>query len=194
LTVVYALAGGSGFVFDSLISILVGRALPGLAVAGITVTVTALITDYYDDDTHKTILGRQAAFMAFGGVLFLPLSGILADVGWRFPFLIYTGSLLLLPAMVLSLPEPERAETTGDRPTSLAALRQSLSRLPLGTLDLVYFLALAGRLIFYMIAVQGPFYLESQTKIDATTVGFVLGVSTLAGGIVSLGYGPYVLA
>jgi hypothetical protein len=132
--------------------------------------------------------------MAFGGVLFLPLSGILADVGWRFPFLIYTGSLLLLPAMVLSLPEPERAETTGDRPTSLAALRQSLSRLPLGTLDLVYFLALAGRLIFYMIAVQGPFYLESQTKIDATTVGFVLGVSTLAGGIVSLGYGPYVLA
>ena len=81
LTVVYALAGGSGFVLGSLISILVGRALLGLAVAGITVTVTALITDYYDDDTHETILGRQAAFMAFGGVLFLPLGGILADVG-----------------------------------------------------------------------------------------------------------------
>ena len=91
--------------------------------------------------------------------------------------------------MVLSLPEPERTETMGDQSTSLTALRQSRSRLPLGTLALVYFLALAGRLIFYMIPVQGPFYLESQTGIDATTVGFILGVSTLAGGIVSLGYG-----
>ena len=188
-TVVYALAGGSGFVLDSLVGILVGRGILGLAVAGITVTVTALITDYYEEDYRNTVLGRQAAFMAFGGVLLLPLGGVLADVGWRFPFLVYTVSVLLLPAMILSLPEPERTEPTGDRPTDFAALRRTLARVPLGTLALVYAVGLIGQLVFYMIPVQGPFYLESQTGISPTLVGVTLGLSTLSGGIVSIGYG-----
>ena len=73
-TVVYALAGGSGFVLDSLVAILASRAVLGLAVAGVMVTVTALITDYYDETRRDTVLGRQGAFMSIGGVVLLPLS------------------------------------------------------------------------------------------------------------------------
>jgi hypothetical protein len=116
-------------------------------------------------------------------VLFLPLGGVLADIDCRVPFLIYTGSVLLLPAMVLSLPEPSRATATGNRPTSIAALRRTLSRLPLKTL------ALVEQVIFYMIPVQGPFYIESQTGATATFVGIALGVPTLAGGLVSTVFG-----
>jgi MFS family permease len=45
--VLYALAGGAGFVLDSLLAIIVSRAFLGVAVGGITVGATALITDYY---------------------------------------------------------------------------------------------------------------------------------------------------
>jgi MFS family permease len=79
--VVYALAGGSGFVLDSLMAILASRAVLGLAVAGVMVTVTALITDYYEENRRETVLGRQAAFMSFGGVVLLPLAGVLTEIG-----------------------------------------------------------------------------------------------------------------
>lgn len=188
-TVVYALAGGSGFVLDSLIAILAGRAVLGLAVAGVIVTVTALITDYYEENRRDTILGRQGAFMSIGGVVLLPLAGVLADIGWRVPFLVYMVALVLLPAMAFGLPEPSRREPTGDRPTSFDDLRQTLAELPLGTLGLIAALGLVGQIIFYMTPVQIPFYLETRTEANSTVIGAALAASTGAGGVASLLYG-----
>ncbi len=85
----YGLAGGSGFVLNSLFSILCGRALLGLAVAGVMVSATTLIADYYQGDRRANFMGLQAAFMGFGGVLFLSVGGFVADLNWRLPFLIY---------------------------------------------------------------------------------------------------------
>ncbi|MFH5801936.1 MFS transporter [Haladaptatus sp. CMAA 1911] len=188
-TVVYALAGGSGFVLDSLIAILAGRAVLGLAVAGVMVTVTALITDYYEENRRDTILGRQGAFMSLGGVILLPLAGVLADIGWRVPFLVYTVALVLLPAMAFWLPEPSHREPTGDRPTSLDDLLRTLTQLPLGTLGLIAALGLVGQIIFYMTPLQIPFYLETQTGASSTVIGAALAASTGAGGVASLLYG-----
>lgn len=188
-TVVYAFAGGSGFVLDSLVAILVGRAVLGLAVAGVLVTVTALITDYYEENRRETILGRQGAFMSIGGVVLLPLAGILVEISWRVPFLVYTVALVLLPAMVFALPEPDRHEPTGDRPTSIDDLYRTLARFPLKTLALIATLGVVGQIIFYMIPVQIPFYLETQTGASSMLIGAALAASTGAGGIASLLYG-----
>lgn len=188
-TVVYALAGGSGFVLDSLMAILASRAVLGLAVAGVMVTVTALITDYYEENRRETILGRQAAFMSFGGVVLLPLAGVLTEIGWRVPFLVYTVALVLLPAMAFALPEPGRQESTGDRPTNIDELRHTLARFPLGSLGLIVALGLAGQIVFYMIPVQIPFYLQAQTGVSATLVGGALAAMSFTGGVVSLLYG-----
>lgn len=149
----YAIAGGSGFVLDSLLAIIVGRAALGVAVGGITVGATALITDYYVGEQRDSVLGLQGSFTQFGGVLFLPLGGVLADVGWRMPLLIYLTSLLLLPTMLLSLYEPEGTATdsTSDAP--------------------VYAIALFVMIVFYMIPVQIPFYLENLTGATATLIG-----------------------
>ncbi|ELZ06119.1 MFS transporter [Natrialba asiatica] len=188
-TVVYALAGGSGFVLDSLVAILAGRAVLGLAVAGVMVTVTALITDYYEENRRETVLGRQGAFMSFGGVVLLPLAGVLADIGWRVPFLVYTVALVLLPAMAFALPESDRQKSSEDRLTSVDDLRRTLAGFPLGTLALISALGLVSQIIFYMIPVQIPFYLETQTGASATLVGGVLAAATGTGGAVSLLYG-----
>ena len=75
----YGMAGTSGYVLDSLFHILIGRAFLGLAVAGIMVTATTLIADYYSGPARAAFLGLQAAFMGLGGVVFLSLGGFLAD-------------------------------------------------------------------------------------------------------------------
>ncbi|MGJ5673734.1 MAG: MFS transporter [Nostochopsis sp.] len=67
--ILYGFAGGSGFWLNSLFSILCGRALLGLAVAGVMVSATTLIADYYVGAARATFMGLQAAFMALGGVL-----------------------------------------------------------------------------------------------------------------------------
>ncbi|WP_330630176.1 MFS transporter [Halocatena halophila] len=185
-TVVYAIAGGSGLVVDSLIGILAGRAVLGVAVAGVMVTVTALISDYYDERKRETVLGRQGAFMSLGGVVLLPLAGVLADIGWRVPFLVYTLALVLLPAMAIALPEPKTHEST---PEAVDSNHKRTGAFPLGTLGVIVALGLVGQIFFYMIPVQLPFYLETQAGANGSLIGTVLAVSAGAGGIASLLYG-----
>ncbi len=59
-TLLYGFAGASGYVLDTLWALLAGRALLGLAVAGIMTTVTTLFTDYYKGD-ERAKLSRTAS-------------------------------------------------------------------------------------------------------------------------------------
>lgn len=107
----YGLAGSSGFLLESLSSILVARALLGLAVAGIMTSVTTLIADYYTGSARAQFLGLQAAVMGLGGVITLSAAGFLAGIAWNNPFLIYLFAFAVLPFAALSLYEPESADT-----------------------------------------------------------------------------------
>ena len=85
--VLYGFAGSSGLFLESLPAILVGRAVLGLAVAGVMVSATTLIADYYSGPARAAFMGLQAGFMGLGGVVFLTLGGALAQQNWHYPFL-----------------------------------------------------------------------------------------------------------
>jgi MFS family permease len=137
----YGIAGSSGFLLNSLGAILVGRALLGLSVAGIMTGVTTLIADYYTGQTRANFMGLQAAFMGLGGVVFLSVGGFIADLNWRFPFLIYLSAWAILIAIALTIYEPERKILNQ---TSSSANQPSM---PIGVLAMIY-----GVAWFYMVA------------------------------------------
>ncbi|MGB7413136.1 MAG: MFS transporter [Thermosynechococcaceae cyanobacterium] len=180
----YGFAGGSGYVLDSVFAILGGRALLGLAVAGIMVSATTLIADYFSGDQRANFMGLQAAFMGFGGVLFLSVGGFIADLNWRLPFLIYLFAWLLLPLMVWVLYEPERISAADDPSGKTAE-----SSLPIKLLLLIYASALLMQVVFYLIPTQLPFYLKQIANADATRSGLAIALSTLFSAIASLNYG-----
>ncbi len=182
----YGLAGSSGFILNSLGNILIGRALLGLAVGGIMTSATTLIADYYRGPARAYFLGLQAAFMGFGGVLFLSFGGWLAEVNWHAPFLIYLFALVLLPFIVLSLYEPDR---TINQTTRQDVAQNSQSPLPVKLLVLIYAVALLTQIIFYLIPVQLPFYLQSLTKAGAAQSGLAIAFTTLFSAFASIGYG-----
>lgn len=126
---VYGLAGSSGLWLNSLGLILVGRALLGLSVAGIMTTATTLIADYYTGSVRARFLGLQSASMALGGVVFLSVGGFLADMNWRMPFLIYLVAWVLLPLVLLFLPEPSR---TSQSSTPQSGVPVEPDSLPMG--------------------------------------------------------------
>ena len=182
--VLYGLGGASGYLLDSLFAILIGRALLGLAVAGVMVSATTLIADYYQGDTRAKFMGLQAAFMGFGGVVFLSGGGYLADMDWRLPFLIYLFAWILLPFVILSLYEPK---STKDAENSYA--EKNLSNFPIKLLVLIYGSILLMQIVFYLIPVQLPFYLRNLTGASASQSGLAIAFSTLFSAFASMSYG-----
>lgn len=178
----YGLAGSSGFFLNEIGWILVGRLVLGLSVAGIMTTATTLVADYYIGAARARFLGLQAAFMGLGGVVFLTLGGYLADVNWRLPFLIYLSAWLMLP-LVLLLPEPRRAS----RGETLLETANPES-VPWVLLVVTFAIALLTQIVFYMIPVQIPFYLQQLSNANASQSGLAIALATLAASASSLSY------
>lgn len=181
--ILYGFAGSSGFLLNSLFAILIGRALLGLAVAGVMVSATTLIADYYQGDARASFMGLQAAFMGFGGVLFLSVGGFIADLSWRFPFLIYLLSWLMLPGIVLALYEPSRPVVEAKGSTDVPS-----AQLPVRLLVLIYASVLLQQIVFYLIPVQLPFYLDQLTGAGASQTGLAIAFSVLFSALASLNY------
>lgn len=162
--VFYGFSGVSGFVLDDLFSILIGRAFLGLSVACILVSSTTLIADYYTGTARSNFMGLQAAFMGLAGVVFLPLSGALASINWRYPFLVYLVSWLLIPLVIFSIYEPLGIQIKEERKAD-KQVNNDL-KIPIPLLLIVFGITTFTQIVFYLIPVQLPFYL--QGLIDAT--------------------------
>ncbi|MEM9510516.1 MAG: MFS transporter [Cyanobacteria bacterium P01_E01_bin.35] len=184
-TLVYGLAGSSGFVLNSLGTILFGRALLGLSVAGIMTGVTTLIADYYTGQKRANFMGLQAAFMGLGGVAFLSVGGFIADLNWRFPFLIYLSAWAIMLAITFTLYEPKREVNNQAQDSS----QVTQPRMSISVLAMIYGVALFYMLAFYLIPVQLPFYLKNLSNSSAAASGLAIAASTLASSIASLRYG-----
>ncbi|MBD1848086.1 MFS transporter [Cyanobacteria bacterium FACHB-63] len=178
----YGIAGTSGAVLNDIGMILIGRVLLGLSVAGIMITATALIADYYVGAARAQFLGFQAGFMGLGGVLFLSLGGFLADVNWRMPFLIYLLALLILPLVVLVLPEPNHTEAAQNAGADAA------KGFPWQIVGLTYLAALLSQIVFYLIPVQLPFYLKQLVNATASQSGLAIALATLFSAASAIAY------
>ncbi|WP_406657247.1 MFS transporter [Methanolobus sp. ZRKC2] len=179
----YGLAGTSGFVLDSLTGILVSRALLGLAVAGIMSGFITLITDYFTGDRLNQFMGYQGASIALGGMVFLLVAGYLADIGWRFPFLVHLFAFVILLGVLFTIDEPvikkqSRQQDMAHRKTPF----------PLKTISLIYATTFIGMLILFIFPVQLPFYLVLQFSASGTQVGMALALQSLASVISALSY------
>ncbi|WP_410652420.1 MFS transporter [Amycolatopsis sp. cmx-4-54] len=176
--VLYALSGTAGFFVNDLYLLLITRAGLGFAVGGIMTAVSTLITDWFSGERRASFLALQQAFASLGGVVFLPLAGVLATVGWQAPFWIYSVSAVVAIFAIVSLREPVR-----NTPTAGESER---TRLPARVIG-VYVLALVATLVFYMAPTQLPFLLEGFGSGPAV-VGAVVAGSTLTSVVGALAF------
>lgn len=177
--ILYATSGSSGYYLQDLYYILIGRAFLGISI-GIIMTVTiTLIGDHFEGDQRRRFIGQQSAFIGFSGVAFLSISGILAEVSWRIPFLLYFFPLLLIPFVISSLKGSSGKENTLEK--------ISWKRLHPAT----YFLFFSGAMIMmimYLIPTQLPFLLKKKDIINHTVSGNILAFHALGMVLSSLSY------
>ncbi|MCX4028566.1 MFS transporter [Endozoicomonas sp. SM1973] len=185
----YGLAGTSSYIFtDSLYAILAGRALLGIAVAGIMTSCTTLASDYFAATQLNKFMGLQAAFGGYGGVLFLLLGGFLADVNWTTPFLIYLTAFCILPAIIIYLYEPNTTGNTNPSNSSSLPSQDNTTSVAKGFIILCFFLAVAEVLVLYMVPTHFPFYLAAIEPVSNTQTGIAIATMLLTMSTVSMGY------
>lgn len=181
----YALAGTSGAYLSNIYLILIGRAFLGMAVGALMTAVLTLIGDYFEGLSRSRFMGFQAAFAGMGGMVFISVGGLLADVHWRAPFMIYAFSLVVMGFAWRFVTEPVR-QTTADR--SASPVKTSKINIP-KKIYLVYLIGFFSMSVFYMIPVQMPFMLSALEGVSNAQVGFAIAFMNITSVSTALNYG-----
>jgi MFS family permease len=90
-----------GFVsHQSLFILYVWEVTLGIGIGILVSLGTSLITDYFDGEERKSIMGLQSAAISIGGVVLSLFGGLLATIGWYYNYLTF---LLIIPGFILLL-------------------------------------------------------------------------------------------
>ncbi len=174
--ILYGVTGPAGFFLESLYAILASRAILGIAVAGIMSGFTTLILDYFKDNELNKFLGLNGAFIGLGGMVFLLLAGVLAELGWQYPFLVHLFAFVILPGVLFFIDEP-------DRITSDSATVVEKSHFRWRKLVPIYLTAFVGMVVFFIFPMQIPFHLDEAST---SQIGLALSLQTLASVVAAL--------
>lgn len=177
--ILYAVSGSSGYLLNNLYYILLSRAVLGISVGMSMTIVITLIADYFDGMERQKFVGLQIAFMSLGGIIFIGLGGILADIGWRYPFLIYLFSLLVLPPAIIFLVEPPVIDKTNP-------ITQNVKSPPI--IWMLFINTMLMWIIFFLIPVHIPFYLKVIGVEKNSLIGAAIAMSTVFSAISSFSY------
>jgi MFS family permease len=179
----YGATGAAGYWLSDLNHMLVSRALLGLAIGATMTIITTLAGDYFQGEARSRFTGSQSIVMSMGAVVAVGIGGILADVDWRLPFLIYGAAWLFLVPVAAWVDEPGRTAHAVAAPESGGG-----ARAPLGPLALVYATTFFAVAMFYMTAVQVPFLVRSIGIESNALSGFAIALSSVSSAISSSRY------
>ena len=110
--VLFIVSGVLGYFCTDIHTLLATRVFLGIGIAGISTAATGLMGIYYDGDERMRVMAIQSAFMGFGGVVLEVIGGLMADVAWNVPFLVY---LIAVPILVAGLIAVRDVIVPGDR-------------------------------------------------------------------------------
>lgn len=177
--VLYAISGAAGYFLNNIYHILISRAILGISVGMSMTIVITLIADYFEGMERQKFVGLQIAFMSMGGILFIGLGGIFSDFGWRYPFLIYLFSLLVLPLSIMFLREPAVVEKRNQANPIVKAPR---------IIWMLFINTMLMWIIFFLIPVQIPFHLKALGVEKNSLIGAAIATSTACSAVSSFSY------
>jgi MFS family permease len=178
---IFGLAGVSGYFAESFLLMFAGRAVLGLAIAGIKTATIAMVGDYYEGAKRQKVISWQGSATKVGGFMFMFLGGFLANVNWQVPFLGYALAFLLLPSALFALGESLPATDAATGPKAVSAL-------PFWPCTYVFVSATLASGLFFITPVQLPFFLTAAFDASPLQTGSAVGVGNTVGAIVALTY------
>lgn len=173
----YGLLGIAGFMLHGPV-IFVDRLLLGGATAMIMAAGTGLISEFYEGNARLNMIARQGMAIELGGVVFLFAAGLLASVGWQWPFALYLSAWGLLALVLMCVPQPlvtQHSTEAGE-----------ITRAPSAALMLVYASATLCMIVFFTAIIMLPLRLHDMDLNEAQVGYFLSYVSLVAVGAAAI--------
>ncbi len=178
---IFSLAGFVPYVLNSLYIILISRAILGIGLGGITVSVTALIGDNFSKENLSRFSGYQAGAIAASSAAFYILGGVLASFSWRIPFLLYLSPvILIIPVLFIQRFAKLHSENAQD-----CIEDTKVNHFALYTL---YLLTFIGMIFSFTYAVQFPFFLK-EIDVDEKMIGIANAAMVIFSFFTAITYG-----
>lgn len=112
---IYLIGGVGAGIANSIVILLMVRALLGVGVGLIAPLSTGLIAEFYTGNDRTKLMGYSTAALSLGGVIATLSAGFLATISWRLSSGIYLLGLVVILLVLVFLLEPENdKKTTGD--------------------------------------------------------------------------------
>ena len=111
----YALFGTAPLWLPGLTQIFASRVVLGIAEATLMTISTTMIGDYYPQSRCQKLLALQTTVAAASAFVLNLLGGVIGEMGWRAPYVVYLVSAPLALLMMIHLWEPRRETRGGPR-------------------------------------------------------------------------------
>jgi MFS family permease len=141
-----------------------------------------IIGDLYTGQERAAAMGCNSSVLSVGTASYPAIGGVLATIGWYYPFLLPLAAIPVAAAVFLSLnnPEPSRPQHFREYLADawrVVANRRVVALFAVGTLT---FIILYGTYMAYF-----PLLVEGSFAVTPFAVGLVMSVSSLATAITS---------
>jgi len=159
---------GGGFVNDFKL-LLAMRVLFGVGIGIMTPLSTSLIFDFVSDVNRRNkLMGIQGSVNQLGGLVFMGLSGVLANISWRYSFLCYAFVLVSLLLVIMFMPSipPYKAQTA----SAAGKKKMSWKIFPLAFFAMMIFVC------FFVVNTDLALFMDHEGLGDAKDCGFALSV------------------
>lgn len=170
----YAVVGTAPLYLESLSAIIASRFALGVMEAVLMTVSTTLIGDYYDGERRERFMSLQTTVAATSAFLLNTLGGVIAEHGWRAPYIVFVISLLLAPLMVVFLWEP----TTRASMTAAEFAEDSMSFRP-RRLAFVCVLAVVLGIVFLTVPVHFGYLHGTLGVRSPAQIGLAYGVNSV---------------
>ena len=172
--------------FDLLLAL---RFVQGIGAASLSVLYITLIGDLYSGQERTAAMGYNASVLSVGTAGYPAIGGVLATLGWYYPFAL---SILAIPLGLIALfalesPEPEHEqglETYLRRAWASIKVGQAVG---LFVLTLLVFLIIYGAYLTYL-----PFLMEDAFEASPFVIGLTMSAMSLATALTSSQLGKLV--
>jgi len=101
----FVLSGVTGGMVNNIYLLLCMRAVLGIGLGLVIPFSTALIADFFEGEERQKLMGFSSSLNMVGGMSALIISGFLASISWRLPFLIYLCGIPVIFLILFFLPD-----------------------------------------------------------------------------------------
>lgn len=181
----YVVAGLAALVAQHVTMLIVSRLFLGLAGGGVAALPIALAGNF-EPAVRDRLIGFAASAGGITGVVTLNLGGLLvAEMGWRGPFLLYAVGVVVLVCALLDRNEPQASEATAAR----AEGQPNAGIAPILHLYVLLFCLSIG---FYAPSLAGPFLLDRAGVFHAAEQGMLLSIFAFSSIMAASAFGFFV--